>query len=126
MFCPSCHENWALEKAGWVAEHVCAEVLHRQFVFTIPERLWIYFRFDRRLLGELCRAAARAVIAVYRAASGRSDAVPGMVGANQTFGAWHTSATSKKANSYLQVQVRRGPDEWRRARACAVAHAPPP
>jgi hypothetical protein len=61
-------------------------VPHRQFVFTIPKRLRIYFRFDRRLLGELCRAAARTVITVYRAASGRPDAVPGMVGAIQTFG----------------------------------------
>ena len=31
-FCPSCHEKRALEKAGWVSEHVCAEVRHRQFV----------------------------------------------------------------------------------------------
>jgi len=85
-FCPSCHEKRALEKAGWVAEHVCAEVPHRQFVFTIPKRLRIYFRFERRLLGELCRAAARTVITVYRAVSGRPDAVPGMVGAIQTFG----------------------------------------
>jgi len=46
----------------------------------------LYFRFERRLLGELCRAAARTVITVYRAASGRPDAVPGMVGAIQTFG----------------------------------------
>ena len=59
-----------MEKAGWVAEHVCAdpfsavallrreEVPHRQFVFTIPKGLRIYFRFERRLLGESCRAAA--------------------------------------------------------------------
>ncbi|MBM3878001.1 MAG: SDR family oxidoreductase, partial [Verrucomicrobia bacterium] len=60
-FCPSCHEKRALEKAGWVAEHVCAEVPHRQFVFTIPKRLRLYFRFERRLLGDLCRAAARTV-----------------------------------------------------------------
>jgi hypothetical protein len=26
-FCPSCHQKRALEKAGWVSEHVCAEVL---------------------------------------------------------------------------------------------------
>ena len=85
-FCPSCHEKRALEKASWVAEHVCAEVPHRQFVFTIPKRLRIYFRFDRRLLGELCRAAARTVTTVYRAVSGRPDALPGVVGAIQTFG----------------------------------------
>jgi hypothetical protein len=55
-------------------------------VFTMPKRLRIYFRFDRRLLGDLCRAAARTLITVYRTASGRPDAVPGMVGAIQTFG----------------------------------------
>ena len=85
-FCPSCHQKRAMEKAGWVAEHVCAEVAHRQFVLTIPKRLRITFRFEHRLLGELCRAAARTLITVYRAASGRPDAVPGMVGAIQTFG----------------------------------------
>jgi hypothetical protein len=63
------------EKAGWVAEHVCAEAPDRQFVFTIPKRLRTYFRFERRLLGELCWAAARTVITVYRTASGRPDAV---------------------------------------------------
>lgn len=41
-----------------------------QFMFTIPKRLRIHFRFDRRLLGELCRTAARTVITVYRAANG--------------------------------------------------------
>jgi hypothetical protein len=69
-----------------VSEHICAAVPHCQFVFTIPKRLRIYFRFERRLLGEVCRGAARTVITVYRAASGRPDAVPGMVGAIQTFG----------------------------------------
>lgn len=59
---------------------------------TIPKRLRISFRFERRLLGELCRAAARTVITVYRAAGARPDAVPGLVGAIQTFGQlihWH-------------------------------------
>ncbi len=85
-FCPSCHEKRALEKAGWVAEHVCAEVPHRQFVFTIPKRLRLYFRYDRRLLGDLCQAAWRSVRTVYQAVSGRPDGVSGMVGAIQTFG----------------------------------------
>ena len=75
-FCPSCHEKRALEKAGWVAEHVCAEVPHRQFVFTIPKRLRIYFRFERRLLGDLCRAAARTVITVYGGDGVRGNAFP--------------------------------------------------
>lgn len=57
--CPSCHQKRALEKAVWVAEEVCTEVAHRQFVFTIPKRLRIYFRYDRSLLGELCQAGCR-------------------------------------------------------------------
>ncbi len=56
-FCPSCDEKRALEKPGWVAEHVCTEVPRRQFVFTIPKRLRLYFRYDRSLLGALCQAA---------------------------------------------------------------------
>ena len=85
-FCPSCHEKRALEKAGWVAEHVCAEAPHRQFVFTIPKRLRLYFRYDRSLLGKLSQAAWRTVRTVYQTVSGRPDGVPGMVGAIQTFG----------------------------------------
>ncbi|MHC4588814.1 MAG: hypothetical protein ACYTAQ_05625 [Planctomycetota bacterium] len=40
---------------------------HRQFVFTVPKRLRIFFRFDRRLLGELPRLAWQTVLEVYRA-----------------------------------------------------------
>ena len=60
-FCPSCLQKRALQTALWVSQEVCAAVPHRQFVFTIPKRLRIYFRFDRRLLGELCRAAWQVV-----------------------------------------------------------------
>jgi len=91
-FCPSCHEKRALEKAGWVAENICAEVAHRQFVFTIPKRLRLYFRYDRKLLGDLCQVAWRTVRTVYQAVSGRPDGVPAMVGAIQSFGDlihWH-------------------------------------
>lgn len=38
------------------------------------------------MLGDLCRAAARTLTTVSRAASGRPDGVPGIVGAIQTFG----------------------------------------
>jgi hypothetical protein len=55
-------------------------------VFTIPKRLRIYFRFDRRLLGELCRAAGQVVRQVYGSVSDQANAVPGMIGAIQTFG----------------------------------------
>ncbi len=90
--CPSCHEKRALEKAAWVAQHVCTDVPHRPFVFTIPKRLRLYVRYDRRFLGALCQAACRTVCTVCQATSGRPAGVPGMVGAIQTFGDlihWH-------------------------------------
>ena len=101
--CPSClpaealakvgHQKRALEKSVWacppkpwrrgVAEEVCTQVAHRQFVFTIPKRLRIYFRYDRSLLRELCQAACRTLCAVYQTVSGRSEGVPGVIGAIQ-------------------------------------------
>ncbi len=56
---------------------------HRQFVFTLPQRLRIYFRFERRILGELCRAAWEVVRTVFQSVSGHPEAVPGMIGAIQ-------------------------------------------
>ena len=58
----------------------------RQFVFTVPKRLRLYFRYDRSLLGALCQAAWRTVCTVCQATNGRPDGVPGMVGAIQTVG----------------------------------------
>ena len=40
-----------------MAEDVCASVAHRQVVLTIPKRLRLHTRFDRKLLGKLCACA---------------------------------------------------------------------
>jgi hypothetical protein len=64
-----------------VSQEVCVPVPHRQFVFTIPKRN--YFRFERRLLGELCRAAWGVVRSVFQSVSGHPESVPGMIGAIQ-------------------------------------------
>jgi hypothetical protein len=55
--CPSCHQKRALLTALHAAEEVCAPVPHRQLVFTIPKRLRLHARFDRKLLGALALAA---------------------------------------------------------------------
>jgi hypothetical protein len=60
--CPSCHQKPALLMAEHVARDVCASVPHRQFVFTIPKRLRLFFRFERRLLAELPRLAWQTVL----------------------------------------------------------------
>ncbi len=74
--CPSCHQKRALVMAEHIARNLCAPVAHRQFVFTIPKRLRIFFRFDRRLLGELPRLAWQTVLEVYRAVLDRRDVTP--------------------------------------------------
>jgi hypothetical protein len=90
--CPSCHQKRALLIAEHIARNVCEAVPHRQFVFTIPKRLRIFFRFDRRLLGALPRLAWQTVLEVYRAVLDRQDVVPGMIAAIHSHGQllhWH-------------------------------------
>ncbi len=71
---------------------VCAAVPHRQLVFTIPKRLRLHPRFDRRLLGALARAAWEGVRAETRRLLGRDDVMPGMITGIHTQGQllhWH-------------------------------------
>jgi len=42
-------------------ETLLLDVPHRQVVFTIPKMLRIFFKFKRRLLGDLCRCALRSL-----------------------------------------------------------------
>jgi hypothetical protein len=71
MYLPELPRETGAGEGGLGRRTHLREVPHRQFVFTIPKRLRIYFRFERRLLGELCRGAARTVTTVYRAATRR-------------------------------------------------------
>ena len=84
--CPSCHQKRALLTSIHVAEQVCASVAHRQVVLTIPKRLRLHTRFDRKLLGKLCSCAWTCLQAEVRRLLGRQDVVPGMVAAIPTFG----------------------------------------
>jgi hypothetical protein len=56
-FCPSCHQKKVQIFGEFVCEEVAFAVPHRQYVFTIPKVLRVYFRNDRRLLSDLCLAA---------------------------------------------------------------------
>jgi len=58
-FCPSCHSKRWEEWGEWMREKLLLDVPHRQVVFTVPKILRIFFRYKRRLLGELCRAAVQ-------------------------------------------------------------------
>ncbi|MFC1764984.1 transposase zinc-binding domain-containing protein, partial [Planctomycetota bacterium] len=50
--CPSCHQKRTLLTAIHVADEVCFDVPHRQVVLTIPKRLRLHTRYDRKLLGK--------------------------------------------------------------------------
>jgi len=43
-------------------ETLLLDVPHRQIVFTIPKLLRLFFKFKRKLLGELCRCGIRALV----------------------------------------------------------------
>jgi len=90
--CPGCHQKRTLLSADTIAHTICANVPHRQIVFTIPKRFRIYFRFDRPLLGDMARGAWETVAEVYRSELERDDILLGMVAGIQTFGQlvhWH-------------------------------------
>jgi len=61
-------------------------VLHRQVVFTIPKRLRIFLRYDRKLLGELAACAWRALRLYFEVSFDGAELTPGAVGFLQTAG----------------------------------------
>jgi hypothetical protein len=90
--CPSCDQKRSLVLGIRLLAEVLQPVPHRQWVFTIPKRLRVYFRFTRSFLGELCRAAYDTVREVMELESHEEGCTAGMVGAVQTFGDlvhWH-------------------------------------
>ncbi len=67
-------------------EDVLENVSHRQFVFTVPKRLRIYFRYDRKLLGKLAKAAWETVRDVFTEEVDCEDVMPAMIAGIQSFG----------------------------------------
>jgi len=84
-FCPSCHAKRIEEWGEWMRETLLLDVPHRQIVFTIPKRLRVFFKFNRRLLGDLCRCALRSLSCYFEVVTG-SGLTPGVIAAIQTFG----------------------------------------
>ncbi|MBD3238980.1 MAG: hypothetical protein GF331_00235 [Chitinivibrionales bacterium] len=84
--CPSCDQKRALVLGQRLNAEVFADVPHRQWVFTIPRRLRVYFLYDRSLLGKLCRAACETLRQVVALELRDDEAVPAIVAAPQTFG----------------------------------------
>ena len=62
------------------------DVPHRQWVFSIPKRLRIYFLYDRKLLAKLSVCAWKVMKAYMRSVVSDTDAFPGASIAVQTYG----------------------------------------
>lgn len=76
-----------------LAEEVFVPGAHRQLVQNMPKRLRIFFRYDRRLPGKLCRLAYETIQDAFRRGCGTTEEEPGFVAAIQTFGdliVWHS------------------------------------
>ena len=90
--CPSCHQKRSLLMSLHLTDDVLMNVPHRQFVFTIPKRLRLFFRYDRSLLGELVHAAWEVVNEIYSEEIAFGEATSTMIAGIQTFGDlinWH-------------------------------------
>ncbi len=84
--CPSCHKKRELLWAHWAAEQLLEDLPHRQIVFSLPKRLRIFFRYDRKLLGELAGCTWRALRLYFQIYFDRDDIVAGAIGFIATAG----------------------------------------
>jgi hypothetical protein len=54
-FCPSCSQKRTLLFSEYLKNNLLLSLPHRQFIFTVPRILRLYFRHDRRLFIEVSR-----------------------------------------------------------------------
>jgi ribosomal protein S27E len=85
-FCPSCHQKRVVEFGQWLCTQVLKQVPHRQWVFSIPKRVRIYFLFNRKLLAKLSRCAWKVLSAYLKQSVPFDEAIPGAAIAVHTFG----------------------------------------
>ena len=83
-FCPSCHAKRLALWGLWLEETMLADVPHRQVVLAVPKRLRPYLLYNRALLGDLSRVAARTITAFIRTTVGERSLSVGIVASIQT------------------------------------------
>jgi hypothetical protein len=85
-FCPSCHSKKTIQFGEDVPNNILYPVPHRQFVFSIPKMLRIYFKYDRKLLTKLCHCANESLQMFFHTVLGLDDGILGMIMVIHTFG----------------------------------------
>jgi len=68
----------------WLEETLLADVPHQQVVLAVPKRLRSYLPYNRALLGDLSRVAARTITAFIRTTVGERGLSVGIVASIQT------------------------------------------
>jgi hypothetical protein len=81
----TCHSKRREEWGEWMRETFLLDVPHRQVVFTLPKMLRIFFRYKRRLMGNLCQMAVNALLKYLQVTTG-TELRAGIVASIQTFG----------------------------------------
>jgi len=84
-FCTSCQTRFATEWGIFLVDELLEPVPHRHMVFTIPKILRTYFRYDRKLINDLSRAAYKSVQKYVEFMFGKGF-TPGMIVVRQHFG----------------------------------------
>jgi ribosomal protein S27E len=85
-FCPACHKKKVLLFGEFITQSVAYPIPHRQYVFSIPIMLRVYFKYNRALLSKLCRTAYESLAAYITTTLHKPAGELGVVMAIQTFG----------------------------------------
>lgn len=114
-FCPSCHAKKVVQFGSHLKENILYPVPNRQYVFSIPKIMRVYFKYDRKLLGKLCQCANKSLLALFRTALKR-DGVLGAVMAIQTFGdyaRWHPHIHALVVDGLFMENWHFNRSDWR-------------
>jgi hypothetical protein len=85
-FCPSCQAKRVVLFGHHLKENAFYPVPHRQYVFSLPKMLSIYFKHDRTLLSGLCQRAYKSLLTFLREVVHLENGIAGVVMAIHTFG----------------------------------------
>jgi hypothetical protein len=91
-FCPCCHQKKVLLFGEFISNQVTLPIPHRQYVFSIPIMLRIFFKYDRKLLTRLCKMAYESLQEYMREILHLPEGQVGIALCIQTFGeylGWH-------------------------------------
>ena len=69
--CPSCHQKRILLFGEQMANEVLLKLPHRQFVFTLPKCLRVYFKHDRMLFSDISHLIFKMIQSYYNEVSCR-------------------------------------------------------